>query len=547
VIAGYTLFAFSMFPLALTPLLAIDIQGLTKIMQAIAMFLIFTSLAKPFEEKGVAKSTTLGLTAFLFFVPAMPFIMTQVIGQWFSAFYADEFGAFAITHLSAGLISAVMALLLYLNSRSKTDLHLFPLSLVFVTWSVTEFFHFFYSQTETILVYGETFSPYIIGSIFTSIILIRLIQILHARIKPLAVSKLKIVFLAYILLLVLSLILGEVIQWAAFGSIEGLIDEPVGDVITIVINIIVMMELAYLAYLVFEENNFQLSIDLMGLGTLSLWIVPSILKRLFEDWSAGFWAAELFLLFAVALGPAMLGILYVYTSVRETTLREEADLFADLLMHDIGNYLQALLISVDLVGDDQTDVLMKEMALRDARDVIIRGENLVRNVRRLTQKSHSPTSQLHPIELINQIHLAFQQTIQTTSSEEVALTVRTAESSAFVHANKSLIDVFVNLLSNSIMYSDDKKQIEVQVDSFEVNNSQYWRTKVIDYGKGISNNLREDLLSSSSVKGKRSGLGIAVAKQLVDSFKGFMRIESRVPDDYTKGTVVEVYLLKAEN
>ena len=283
----------------------------------------------------------------------------------------------------------------------------------------------------------------------------------------------------------------------------------------------------------------------MGLGSLSLWIVPGILKRLFEDWTSGFWAAEIFLLFAVALGPALLGILYMYTSIHESKLREEADLYADLLMHDIGNHLQALLISVDLVCDDQTEDLMKQMALRDARDVIIRGENLVRNVRRLTQRGEGQFIDLESTDLLAQIHTAFKLAMQRTSSDEITFIVNSTENAAHVIANDSLVDVFFNLFNNSILYSEETKRIEVNIDSHLENEKEYWRTRVIDYGRGISPNLRTQILESIKFNSKRSGLGLAVAKLLITSYGGFLRIQSRVQEDYTQGTSIEIFLRKA--
>jgi signal transduction histidine kinase len=279
--------------------------------------------------------------------------------------------------------------------------------------------------------------------------------------------------------------------------------------------------------------------------TLSHWIVPTILKRLYVEWGAGFWAAELYLLFAIALGPALLGFLYMNTVEQETTSRKEADLYSDLLMHDISNYLQALLISFDLIGDDDTDDVMKQMALRDARDMIVRGENLVRNVRRMTQKTASLPAQLKAISLIDTIHRAFKETVHSTSSDEIAFTIRTREVEAYALAQDSLKDVFLNILSNSVMYSDEFKQIEVYLESYQERGVDYWKTRVVDYGKGIAESVRLEILNATGAAGQRSGLGLAVALQLITSFGGILTINSRDPDDYSQGTSIEILLKKA--
>ncbi len=53
----------------------------------------------------------------------------------------------------------------------------------------------------------------------------------------------------------------------------------------------------------------------------------------------------------------------------------------------------------------------------------------------------------------------------------------------------------------------------------------------------LSNNL-----SVVQKKGKGSGFGIFISKTLVDRYNGQISIESRYPDDFSKGTQISVIL-----
>ena len=63
--------------------------------------------------------------------------------------------------------------------------------------------------------------------------------------------------------------------------------------------------------------------------------------------------------------------------------------------------------------------------------------------------------------------------------------------------------------------------------------------KNYDYGKGIKPEERENLFEkykSTDKFRKFSGLGLFIVKTLVERYGGEISVESRVADDYTKGT-----------
>ncbi|MBN1116399.1 MAG: HAMP domain-containing histidine kinase [Bacteroidales bacterium] len=103
--------------------------------------------------------------------------------------------------------------------------------------------------------------------------------------------------------------------------------------------------------------------------------------------------------------------------------------------------------------------------------------------------------------------------------------------------NESIADALVNLLDNAIKYSGDTKLIEIKTGA----DKKYSWIEVKDLGIGILKKHQKLIFDkfyrvtqgNLSGKAKGTGLGLSIVKEIVDSHKGKIFLESKVGEGST--------------
>ena len=124
---------------------------------------------------------------------------------------------------------------------------------------------------------------------------------------------------------------------------------------------------------------------------------------------------------------------------------------------------------------------------------------------------------------------------------------------AMVVADELLDEVFINILYNSVKYTDSKRvPIEMslkgteKLDNPDASRRAYWKVTVTDRGRGIPDEMKTQVSTRYQQTGSVGGLGLSISHALVvERYRGKLEIGNRVKGDYTKGTKVEVLLPKA--
>jgi signal transduction histidine kinase len=116
-----------------------------------------------------------------------------------------------------------------------------------------------------------------------------------------------------------------------------------------------------------------------------------------------------------------------------------------------------------------------------------------------------------------------------------------------VIAEDLLEEIFVNLFSNSIKYTDSSEvKIDVLIRDYFIGEVKYWMITVSDYGKGIPDLMKKDLFERFYSKAKGSGLGLSIVRTLVERYRGKVWVGDRVYEDYSKGTTFGMIFPAAE-
>jgi signal transduction histidine kinase len=216
------------------------------------------------------------------------------------------------------------------------------------------------------------------------------------------------------------------------------------------------------------------------------------------------------------------------------TANEEANLYLDIMVHDINNVNTVALgysdiLSEDLEGKDREMAQKIRSSVRQSIEII---QN-VSTIRRL----RPPNPVLKPVDLDTVIRAELRQHPETT--------IRYSGTSVDVRADDLLSEVFTNLLGNSIKFGEPDVVVTIRVEEQDGE----VLVSVEDTGPGIPDAIKPTLFSRFR-KGKSSrsgkGLGLYIVRMLVERYGGSVRVEDRVPGRPEEGAAFRFTLIKAQ-
>lgn len=227
--------------------------------------------------------------------------------------------------------------------------------------------------------------------------------------------------------------------------------------------------------------------------------------------------------------------------------KKQNELYVDLISHDINNMNQSALGYLELAKGAQDLEDSKQMISKSV-DSILNSSRLIDTVRKL-QKQASDSLIKHKIDVCD-ILQGLKEQYSSVPGRQVTIDFSKI-SRCYVMANDLLVDVFSNLITNSIKHSDAGKSldIDINVTLFEEASREYYLVTIEDNGPGIPDTLKQNLfnrLRRGDTKSYGRGLGLYLVKTLVEGYDGRVWVEDRVPEDYTKGARFVVVLPKAE-
>ena len=213
--------------------------------------------------------------------------------------------------------------------------------------------------------------------------------------------------------------------------------------------------------------------------------------------------------------------------------------FVANVSHELRTPLQSIKMGLetidnikDLKENNELNNLMPLMTSQSERM-----ENLIRDLLSLSkielQEHIRPTHEIDLIELIDYVIKTYEKII---SKQNIKIIFNKVESLKIIGDRDKLIEIFTNLIDNSIKYSDKNKEITITAKK----DGEFNTVSVADQGIGIPKEsihriterfFTVDPSKSRSVGG--TGLGLAIVKHLVSQHRAEMDINS-VENEGTK-------------
>ena len=235
----------------------------------------------------------------------------------------------------------------------------------------------------------------------------------------------------------------------------------------------------------------------------------------------------------------------------------QAELLQDILTYDIRNYNQVAKFSAELVKAELKDYDNQNIhSLLDYMLQSISGSTaLVDRVKTLGRFLAEGKAKLHSVNLIETLESSLDLVRKAYPEKKVIecrtivpLSMNVNQIVAGILADEFLREVFVNIYSNSVRYTQGSEVIiDTVIENVECEGrGRFWKIFIIDHGKGVSNDMKKKMFGRYLERASGSGLGMSIVHALVvQRYNGELKIGDRVESDYTRGAVVEVLLPSA--
>jgi PAS domain S-box-containing protein len=222
--------------------------------------------------------------------------------------------------------------------------------------------------------------------------------------------------------------------------------------------------------------------------------------------------------------------------------RQQAELYLDLMSHDITNMNQALMGYLEIIEAMRESGEIDKGLIDNSIEIINRSTRMINDVKKLTRigAGKVPLKNVDVCEILSAVKSRY----LNVPGRPVTINYAPGKN-CIVRAGDLLRDVFDNLVDNAIRHSTGPVTVDLAIDQVNLEGRCYYRVSVADNGPGISPDLKKKIfMTQDEIREKtvRRGFGMYMVRTLIDYFHGQVWAEDRVPGDFTKGAKFVVLL-----
>ena len=222
-----------------------------------------------------------------------------------------------------------------------------------------------------------------------------------------------------------------------------------------------------------------------------------------------------------------------------------AELYLDLLGHDIGNLHQGIdgWLAIAKVSVDNKTMLNK--ALDSSKRLTEETLRLVKNVLMLSRLKDVERIE-EDIDLVKIVKGAIDNAEAVFSNTVLNIDLKCDEKNIHIKAESIISEVVFNLIHNSIKFQGLEKAV-LEVGLRKDDKDKKAILYITDHGPGIPDDQKKNLFNRAKIPQKKihTGIGLLLVSALVERYNGTIRIEDRVKEDRSRGSkfIIELPLL----
>ncbi len=222
--------------------------------------------------------------------------------------------------------------------------------------------------------------------------------------------------------------------------------------------------------------------------------------------------------------------------------------------HDINNPLTVILLSNEMMlkeleRDHSDPISMIEKVTGHATDIQRASKSIQKLADHLRTFSRGMAEKYENLDLFDVLADALFITSNKINRSGITFDNSLKKGDLIVNGmSNQLEQVFINMIGNACdaMTDSEKRNLSIKASSTEWDNVPCWRIEFSDTGKGIPEDLHEDVFHSfftTKEKGKGTGLGLSISRGIIRDHKGEIYLESKEG----KGSSFFILLPKVES
>jgi two-component system sensor histidine kinase ChvG len=213
---------------------------------------------------------------------------------------------------------------------------------------------------------------------------------------------------------------------------------------------------------------------------------------------------------------------------------EQLEKFSADVSHELKNPLTSLQSAIDLIDTNNIAADKKSLLINNIKNDLKRMNQLITDISNFTRlKAEIELEKNQYIKLNNFLDEIPE--IFTNNNKEIKLIFKKHKGDLEILANKNkLIQVFINLIENSISLSPKRSKILIELDKID---NKFISLRFHDQGKGIDSKDSEKIFQRfysdrhENIK-NHTGLGLSIAREIIGHMNGKISLDKSAKSDY---------------
>ncbi|MFP4546120.1 MAG: ATP-binding protein, partial [Methanomassiliicoccales archaeon] len=216
---------------------------------------------------------------------------------------------------------------------------------------------------------------------------------------------------------------------------------------------------------------------------------------------------------------------------------DQLNLYHDIIFHDIGNYLMPIHGYLALARRNLDEGKAADLLDRAASNTSRMGE-FIKDIRLLIELIQGEDTFLERMEALESVKEAVELSLERFPEGRMEMGEGTGDIAGVkVNADRALPSLFMNLIVNALRHGGGEVTITAR-------REKELRVEILDRGPGIPDEEKGRVFDRRYRRdgGKGSGIGLTIARKLVERYGGRIWAEDRVEGDSSQGTRMVVLL-----
>ncbi|TFG34667.1 PAS domain S-box protein [Candidatus Thorarchaeota archaeon] len=228
---------------------------------------------------------------------------------------------------------------------------------------------------------------------------------------------------------------------------------------------------------------------------------------------------------------------------RERHERERANLYLEVMTHDLNNINQSLLFTLGLVESSSDTPDKFRSMMQQASWHIRRSARMTANMRALLRLRETPPI-AEEVDIFDYIQMAKYAVQQDFPWKELSLKTDIQKGQFKIAGHEYVHHICFNIIHNAMTFNE-KPIVEVEINAERIEDLKMIRLEFIDSGPGVPDATKEFIFRRTGRADEQMvgrGLGLTLVEQIIQNLGGRIRVEDRINGDSSQGSKFVVML-----